>query len=377
LNLGLKAFGAMSLLKTIRSFYYSSKLAKIVNSTLSAFVVITGVAIAEQALEAFFLPQVIYAEEIHDQGIPKQAIGDHQNKYDLKIRECLDLQRDFGNPASALQTLDRLFGKIKERITPRSRYNKKEAIEVLKTIGNILKEEGNFEYRKNNLLIEGLKKQENGKRFIDCDDYSSIYLVAGERLGLSLEPVYVPKHVFLKCRLGGNGGFYWEPILSAEKDDCYYKDWLDIEENSGYPKVLNENEFEAIHFCNLGVAWYEKGEYGKAIECYKRAVRLDPDFAEAHNNLGVAYAKKGNYDQALECYNKAASINTKYATPFNNIGVAFYRMGCLQKAVEYFEKAIEADPKDKRAYSYKRITLRKKGKLKKTLTLLNRRKEEK
>lgn len=367
MNLKLKDFWGdeLKMLKAIRNFYCSSKLAKTLDAAVRVFVVIAGVAITEQVLEVFLSPQVVYAEEDHQKGLVKQEIGDHQNKYNLKIRECLDLQKDFGNPASALQTLDRLFGKIKEKIKPRSRYNKKEAIEVLKTIGDVLKEEGNFEYRKNNLLIEGLKKQKNGKRFIDCDDYSSIYLVAGERLGLSLEPVYVPKHVFLRCRLDDSGGFYWEPTLAAEKDYCFYKALLNISENSVYPKILDENEFEAIHFCNLGVAWHEKGDYEKAIEYYKRAIKLNNDFAEAHNNLGVAYAKKGNYGQAIECYNRATSINPKYATPFNNIGVAFYRLGYLQKAVQHFEKAIEADPKDKRAYDYKHLVLREKGKLKK------------
>jgi len=261
---------------------------------------------------------------------------------------------------------------IKGKIKAKSHYNKKEAIRVLKVIGNVLKEEGNFEYGKNRLLIEGLEKQKNGKRFIDCDDYSSIYLAAAESLGLFLEPVYAPKHIFLRCRLNDCMDFYWEPTLASEKDFYFYKDWLNIAEDSGYPKVLNEKEFQAIQFCNLGVAWYENGDYEKAIEYYKRAVILNPDFIEALNNLGVAYAKQGDYGKAIECYTEAIRKNPYYATPFSNIGVAFYRMGYLQKSVDYFEKAIEADPRYRRAYVYKVSVLIKKGDYKTAFKFLKR-----
>lgn len=356
---------------SIRNFQKNWKIVKTFEFLVKASVIITGVVIAEQALEIFSAPHVVYAEESNQERIRKKINIGHQYKYYLQIRKSLDLQKDFGNPSSALQTLDHLFGKIKTKIIPRSRYNKEEAVELLKVIGGVLREEGNFEYRKNNLLIEGLKKQKNGKRFIDCDDYSSLYLVAGERLGLSLKPVYASKHVFLLCRLNARTRFYWEPTLATEKDIGFYKNWLNITEGSGYPKILNENEFEAIQFCNLGVAWYEQGDYEKAVEYSKRAIRLNPKYAVAYNNLGVAYAKQGNLDKAIGCYKKATSINPDYATAFNNIGVAFYKLGYFEKAIKYFEKAIEVDPRYDRAYHYKITVLMKKGERNKALKFLN------
>jgi len=356
------------------SFYNNRKTRKtagILHAVVKATAVVIGVAIAELAIAVFLSSQPVHAEESHQQKPVKQLKARHQSRYDLKVRESLELQKEFGNPASALQTLDHLFGQIEMKIRPRTNYNKKEAIEALRVIDGVLKEDGKFEYRKNKLLIEGLKKQKNGKRFIDCDDYSSIYLFAGERLGLSLEPVYVPKHVFLRCRLDDYTSFYWEPTIAAEKDVGFYKDWLNIPDESSYPKILNEKEFEAIHFCNLGTAWYEKGDYAKVIEYSERAIKLDPKYAVAFNNLGAAHAKQGNLDVAMECYKKATSINPNYATAFSNIGVAFYRLGYLKKAVEYFEKAIELDPKFDRAYDNKVVVLIEKGEHNRALNFLN------
>jgi len=343
---------------TIRDFYCGWKMAKKLDTVVRALVVITGVAIAGNTLGVFLRPQVVYAEGSQQQKLVKQLKAGHQQKYNLKVREFLESQKEFGNPASGLQTLDHLFGKIKMKIRPRTKYNKKEAIEALKVIDGVLKKEGKFEYRENKLLIEGLKKQKDGKRFIDCDDYSSIYLFAGERLGLFLEPIYAPRHVFLRCRLDDYTSFYWEPTLAAEKDVGFYKDWLNIPDESIYPIILNEKEFEAIQLCNLGAAWYEKGDYVKAVEYYKKAIRLNQDFAEAINNLGVIYSKQGNLDIAMDCYKKATRIDPNYAEAFNNIGVVFYKQGYLQKAIELFERAIEKDSNCDKAYSNKVVTLR-------------------
>jgi tetratricopeptide (TPR) repeat protein len=356
------------------SFYNNRKIKKtagILHAIVKATAVVIGVVIAELAIAVFLSPQPVNAEESHPQKLVKQLEAKHHNRYGVKVRESLESQEEFGNPASALQTLDRLFGKMEMKVRSRAKYNKEEAIEALKLIDGVLKEEGKFEYRRNNLLIEGLKKQENGKRFIDCDDYSSIYLFAGERLGLSLEPVYVPKHVFLRCILDDYTSFYWEPTIASEKDAGFYRDWLNTQDKNSYPKVLNEKEFEAIHFCNLGVAWYEKGDYAKVIEYSERAIRLDPKYAVAFNNLGAAHAKQGNLDVAMECYKKATSINPNYAAAFSNIGVTFYRLGFLEKAVECFEKAIELDPHFDRAYDNKVIVLMENGERNRALSFVN------
>jgi tetratricopeptide (TPR) repeat protein len=356
------------------SFYNNRKTRKkagTLHAIVKATAVVIGVVTSGLAIAVFLSSPPLHADANHQQELVKLPAAGHQNRYELKVREFLELQKEFGNPALALQTLDNLSGEIEKKIRPRTKYNKKEAVKALKVIGGVLKEQGKFEYGKNMLLIEGLKRQEDGRRFIDCNDYSSIYLFTGERLGLSLEPVYTPQHVFLMCRLDDRTSFYWEPTIDAEKDFGFYKNWLKIPEGSCYPKILTEKEFEATQFCNLGVVWYEKGDYEKAVEYFKKSIILNSNYAAAFNNLGVAYAKKGSFGLAIECYKKATSIDSNYATAFNNMGVAFYKLGFLPDAVEYFEKAIEADPGYDRAYSYKVVVLRKNGQYDKAFKFVN------
>ena len=62
-------------------------------------------------------------------------------------------------------------------------------------------------------------------------------------------------------------------------------------------------------YYNLGLAHYNKGEYSKAVECYNKAIALEPNDAEAYNNRGVAYSKLGRRKDAKRDYAKAYELD--------------------------------------------------------------------
>ena len=39
----------------------------------------------------------------------------------------------------------------------------------------------------------------------------------------------------------------------------------------------------------------DQGKLDEAVACYRRALELKPDYAEAHNNLGNAFKEQGNW----------------------------------------------------------------------------------
>ena len=44
---------------------------------------------------------------------------------------------------------------------------------------------------------------------------------------------------------------------------------------------------------NLGVVLKEQGKLDEAVACWRRAVELKPDYAEAYGNLGNALKEQG------------------------------------------------------------------------------------
>jgi len=89
----------------------------------------------------------------------------------------------------------------------------------------------------------------------------------------------------------------------------------------------------------LGIAYNDEGNYDKAIECYQKAITIDPDYADAYYNLGLAYKDKGNYDKAIECWQKAIDINPDNAVTYNNMGLAYYSKGWETSAADYLYQA--------------------------------------
>jgi tetratricopeptide (TPR) repeat protein len=95
---------------------------------------------------------------------------------------------------------------------------------------------------------------------------------------------------------------------------------------------------------NLGVAYKEEGQRIKAIEHYRTALMLKPDYVRAHNNLGVVYKEEGQLDRAIEHYRAALLLKPDYAKVHNNIGVAYYRMGEIESSTRHFQNALKLKP---------------------------------
>ncbi|MFH1791264.1 MAG: tetratricopeptide repeat protein [Candidatus Omnitrophota bacterium] len=105
-----------------------------------------------------------------------------------------------------------------------------------------------------------------------------------------------------------------------------------------------------ISMSNLGNIYSEKGMLGEAVEEYKKAIRENPDYAEAHNNLGAVYLEKGMSDDAIREFKEAIRLNRDYAEAYYNLGLAYAGKGLRDNAVTEYKKAIEVDPEHVRAH---------------------------
>jgi tetratricopeptide (TPR) repeat protein len=88
-------------------------------------------------------------------------------------------------------------------------------------------------------------------------------------------------------------------------------------------KIIEEKEAkkasEANLFNSMGLEYFQEKQYDKAIKYYKNAIKIKPDNAVAYNNLGTVYRIRKEYDKALECYGKALEISPNYTTAVNNM----------------------------------------------------------
>ena len=114
---------------------------------------------------------------------------------------------------------------------------------------------------------------------------------------------------------------------------------------------------------NMGVALKEKGELNAAIEIYKKAIKIRPDYADAYYNMGVALKDEGDADAAIDSYKKALKINPDHAETYNNMGVALKEKGELNAAMDNYKQAIKIKPDYAEAYYNTGIALNGEGEL--------------
>ena len=60
---------------------------------------------------------------------------------------------------------------------------------------------------------------------------------------------------------------------------------------------------------NLGAIYILKSEYSKAKPYIEKAIAIAPDYSDALSNLGEIYKNEQENDKAIQCYLKSIKIN--------------------------------------------------------------------
>jgi len=118
-----------------------------------------------------------------------------------------------------------------------------------------------------------------------------------------------------------------------------------------YKKALKINPDYADAYSNMGNALKDKGDLEAAIESYKQALKIKPDYAQAYNNMGNALKDKGDLDAAIISYKQALKIKPDYAQAYSNMGNALKSQGDVEAAIDSFKQALKIKPDYAQAFN--------------------------
>lgn len=118
-----------------------------------------------------------------------------------------------------------------------------------------------------------------------------------------------------------------------------------------YEKLLltKEGKWPIVYF-NLGIVYSKLENVDEAIDNFKKAVELEPDYIEAHLALGVLHEIKKDYESAIKNYENALKIDPLNKRVYEHIGAVYYEAGRIQDAIHNYELLITLDPKDANSY---------------------------
>src|SRR5688572_25285015 len=116
-------------------------------------------------------------------------------------------------------------------------------------------------------------------------------------------------------------------------------------------KEINHKFWQAKACNTLGVSWYIKSDYPKAIHWHEQSLALMKEMREtggmatSYNNLGNVYSDQGDLVKALQHYQRAldlvkAANKSKASIYYGNIGAIYLTQGIYPKALEEFQKSL-------------------------------------
>jgi tetratricopeptide (TPR) repeat protein len=197
---------------------------------------------------------------------------------------------------------------------------------------------------------------------------------------IKLNQITDAKYVFSQAKSKGVSGEAFDQIgTKLSKLSTYPQDpplgllqpIINLYMEGQLQQALSENTLVLERFPNSVALYNIAGasnaglmQFDAAIDSYKKALSIKPDYAEAYSNMGLALRDKGDLDASIDSCKKALSIKPDYAEAYSNMGLALRDKGDLDASIDSFKKAIKIKPDFAEAYSNMGIALKDKGDLK-------------
>ncbi len=107
--------------------------------------------------------------------------------------------------------------------------------------------------------------------------------------------------------------------------------------------ILRVDERNATAYNRLGILYAKQRAYGDAIECFEIAQSLEPSASSLHN-VGLIYYETGQFDKAALAFEQAIEIESGLAARYIAYAKVQEKLDHTKKMIEALERAVELEP---------------------------------
>ena len=137
----------------------------------------------------------------------------------------------------------------------------------------------------------------------------------------------------------------YNPGLFSVQDDLADGIVQRLDPNAKAVQVKGATDsLEAYRFFSMGLNEQRSGKPREAVDYYLKAIEADGNYLVAFNNLGIAYFELGEYELAASNFSRAAEIDGNYFPAYNNLGNAYYKLVQKPDAIGAYNQAIGLNP---------------------------------
>jgi tetratricopeptide (TPR) repeat protein len=122
---------------------------------------------------------------------------------------------------------------------------------------------------------------------------------------------------------------------------------------ASFQRALRNDPSSAEALYGIGSVYLNQNKNAAAREAFERAVKLPANYPDtlpdAWNNLGVIATREGRVDDSVQCFQKALELNPHHLLSLNNLGNAYRLQKRWNEAGEALKRALEVAPQDPEA----------------------------
>ncbi len=107
--------------------------------------------------------------------------------------------------------------------------------------------------------------------------------------------------------------------------------------------ILRIDERNSTAYNRLGILYAKQKAFKDAIECFEIAQSLEPSASSLHN-VGLIYFETGDYAKSALAFEQAIELEDGLATRYIAYAKTLEKLGNTKKMIESLEKAVELEP---------------------------------
>jgi tetratricopeptide (TPR) repeat protein len=192
-------------------------------------------------------------------------------------------------------------------------------------------------------------------------DYLAIYIFVA-----ALAAFFVTGYFSLKVITEDRGLSQLIAVPEWIKDIEKYGEEL-LSKLPGGNELQTGKSLGAKDYIGLGHKYYRNKNFREALNEYKKAVKAEPENAEAHYWRGRTLLNTGQFDPADEDFKTAVKLKPDYAEAYDNLGWLSARRGDFAEGIVYLTKSLELRPENAWAHYNRGHMFLKKGDVKNAL----------
>jgi type IV pilus biogenesis/stability protein PilW len=212
-----------------------------------------------------------------------------------------------------------------------SQYQKEKEANAFKEIGEAYMRQRNF----TSALAEFLKAEKLAPNDPLLHNDLGLCYMAKNRLDLSVQ--HFKKAIQIKPDYAAARNNLGTAYLSQ-------KDWDAA--IATFKEITKDLLYATPHYplSNLGLAYFNKGDYAMAENYYQQALKLEPDFFLALRGLGRTNLSMGKANEAISMLEKAAAVSPTNAAIYLDLAQAYEMVGDYLSAINAYEKVLKIEP---------------------------------